>query len=354
MDKIKTMYDALTVDESTKLRMIENAKTDRMIRPFPHRRVWLTAACVALIAVITAIPIAAGGGGFSLLQKMDKEISAQYQRKISSQKQADTMPHYDVLSRYAGGLAIGNTVCENGGVSFSPDNAYYDGTRLYLSFTGSCDRPDYERLVYTPSQDDEPAFLINGEEVSPTEGSFTLFRQQDGIYAGVISFTYLSSANELHFSCRLPYLQGMDADGEEPVGKPIEGPFNFDTAVSRTYTDNLTADGVGTPKDMIYISSVQSTPAALTVQFFVDMEHFPESSGADVRSNMQALAVTPAGKTPSLIEGSEQQVDKGVVKTQTFTPVDSDELTLIIYDKNDADGCGSTPCEKARFRISLS
>lgn len=362
MNQLEKMYQKIRPDEEAVNRCIAVAKGRRArVRRWP--RVLAAAACVTLVAAAVMIPIAAGGGAFDILRDYDTAIQQEQRAgdtgsgaisSASLHRESNNSAYFESLSRYAGAFSTDDMAMVKNNVSITPQSVYYDGESLIIGLIGSYEGDETcERLQYMPADGDEPAFLVEGEAVSPTYGDFYLVKQ-DGVMVGALALHYKSDKTHLSVQISVPRLQCMNAAGDVAFNDPIPGPFTCSLEVYRTYHDNLTYSTDGADDGDIYIRAVNATPAQLSISYFVNTAVYPESGDSNIRYNMQVLPVTEDGSSPDFVRGYETKTDDGVIKTAEFMAVSSDRLTLIVYDKNNTDGCDRDICEKARFTVTLT
>lgn len=185
------------------------------------------------------------------------------------------------------------------------------------------------------------AFLIDNEEYVPYSNCMFSLYKSEGRFAGVLSFTYPYDKEELNVKINLPYLDASLQDSDEPLGR-IESDFTFSFTVGKSYPDVLVYNA-DTNNDKVCVQGVTSSLGGITVEIFVPVE--VENSEAGV-----VAAVTDSkGKSLSFISGEREKAEGGYIHKQYFEPTEDDVIDVTVYDKNDADGCGNSPCVLAEL-----
>lgn len=332
-DKIGKMYSEITAPEDAVKKCLEIGESKKVIK-IPARRVIAIAACVCLLLAV-AIPVGA--------TKIYDAFSAveSYGEQFETHKA--TSLFFNPISENSLKVTEGDKLTSSGeGLSIAVDKAYYGGEFIYISFTGdySGKFKNAERFDYT-WEEGADAFLIDNEEYVPYSNCMFSLYKSEGRFAGVLSFTYPYDKEELNVKINLPYLDASLQDSDEPLGR-IESDFTFSFTVGKSYPDVLVYNA-DTNNDKVCVQGVTSSLGGVTVEIFVPVE--VENSEAGV-----VAAVTDSkGKSLSFISGEREKAEGGYIHKQYFEPTEDDVIDVTVYDKNDADGCGNSPCVLAEL-----
>lgn len=332
-DNIRKMYSKITAPDDAVKKCLEINESKKVLK-FPVKRVVAIAACAAVLLAV-AIPVGASKiyDAFSAVESYGEQFETYKSTSIS----------FNPLSENSLKVTEGDKLTSSAeGLSITVDKAYYGGEFIYISFVGDYigEFKNAERFDYT-WQEGAGAFLIDGEEYVPYSNCMFSLYKSEGRFAGVLSFTYPYDREELNLKINMPYLDASLQDSDEPLGR-IESGFSFDFTVQKSYPDvlvyNADADTEG-----VYVQGVTSSLGGVVVELFVPEEVELSKAG------IVAAVADSEGNGLDFILGEREKTEGGYIHKQYFTPTESDRVNVAVYDKNDTDGCGNSPCVLAEL-----
>lgn len=332
-DNIRKMYSNITAPEDAVKACLEIEKNTKTVK-FPVKRIIAIAACVAVLLAI-AIPVGAVKiyDAFSAVESYGKQYEIEKSPSLL----------FGSISENSLKVTEGSKLSENAeGLEISVDKAYYDGSFIFISFIGKYEGEfkNAERFDYTIQEDDR-AFLIEGEEYVPYSNCMFSLYKSEGKFAGVLSFTYPYNKEEMNVKINLPYLDASLQNEDTPLGR-IESDFSFDFIIEKSYPDLLVYNAEA-DKSSVCVQGVTSSLGGVAVEIFVPEE--VELSGAGIIS----AVADSEGKNLSFILGEREKTEGGYIHKQYFEPTESNTVDITVYDKNDVDGCGNVPCKLAEL-----
>lgn len=333
-NRIKEMYSEIKAPERD-VRSCLSLYESKETRKTPVRRTFAFAAVAAMLMVAV---VSAGAYG------VYKHRSA----AESLDSYGNSLPYSEKApSDYASIFEYGNEKLENvsvtsDGLSLTAEETYFDGRRIYISFSAEYDGrlEGVERFDYTvdPLRN---SILVEGVSVHPLYGGFYLIETGEGL-SGVLGLPM--PVNEdlevADVQISIPYLVAS-ADGEE-LGR-VEGDFSLNLKIKKsaealTYASAKAEDGP-------YIHAIYSTASALEVKYFV-----PDYLMEDYGKNIMALPIDSQGNKKGLVSSEREKVADGVLITASYTPLEGDSLHVVLYDKNNTDGCSEELCIVKEYR----
>lgn len=345
-DNISRMYSEITPSKDSVEKCLECMQTRRFVR-FPVKKVLIFAACVTLLMamLITTVGASKLFNAYDSLDEYSKTLPY-------PEKQGADNSLLNQNSAFATGEKI---TAEAQGLKITAQKSFYDGTMVCVSFVGEYDGEykDAFRFDYTDTEEGEE-FLIEGESVRPMyQASFYMLRTEEK-FSGILRLPFDSEKDNVSVEITIPYLQVSDED-DNVLGE-LCGDFNFNLTAEKSKEGILTYAG-NEADDEIYIHKIVSSSAGLKLTYFVPDSRF--SKTADIHSyianeksnaaNIQPIITDENGTPVKLIEGRTEEADGGKYRIWRCEVTTSDTLDVILYDKNDTDGCGETPCVVAEF-----
>lgn len=333
-DNMRKMYSKITAPEDAVRKCLEIEESQKVIK-FPVKRVIAIAACIGILLAV-AIPVGASKiyDAFSAVESYGEQFETYKSPSIS----------FNPLSENSLKVTEGDKLTSSGeGLSITVDKAYYGGEFIYISFTGdySGEFKNAERFDYT-WEEKSHTFLIDGEEYIPYSNCMFSLYKSEGRFAGVLSFTYPYDREELNVKINLPYLDASLQGSDEPLGR-IESNFSFDFTMMKSYPDVLLYNADAN-KDTVCVQGVISSLGGVVVEIFVPAEVEVSEAG------IVAAVTDSAGKGLNFILGEREKTEGGYVHKQYFEPTDSEVVNVTVYDKNDTDSCGNSPCVLAELK----
>ena len=325
-DKLRKMYSEISAPENAVKACLDIPQNAQKTVHFPYKKAILIAASIALVLAV-AIPVGAGRIR-SAFGAVDDYGSQFPQKTQSNYSIIDSNSAYategDKLSAAASGLEI------------SIDKVYYDGAFVYLSFLGnySGDFTNIDRFIYSDSAD---FVTIDGEPVKAelTNYSFCLL-ESEGSFGGVLGFIYPYDKEELSVKVDIPYLEALSKDDMEVAGM-VKGEFSLSFKALKSAPSVLVYNAESTDTE-VSVLGVTSSQGGICVEIFVPQEILDKKAG------ILSVVETEDGTTADFILGKRDIINGGYILKQYFSPVNSDTISVYVYDKNDTDGCENTPC----------
>lgn len=345
-DKVVRMYSEITPPEATVKKCLECMQSQRVGR-FPVKKVLILAACITLLMAMLVTTVGASKL-FSAYDSLDE-----YSKTLPyPEKQGADNSLLNQSSAFATGEKV---TAEAQGLKINAQKIYYDGTMVCISFVGEYDGEYKEafRFDYTDTEKGEE-FLIDGENVSPMySASFYMLRTEDR-FSGMLRLPFDSEKDKVSVEITIPYLQASDE--EDNVLGELYGAFNFNLTAEKSKEGILTYSG-NKADDEIYIHKIVSSSAGLKLTYFVPNSISSKAEDADIRiadkkaniANIQPIIVDGNGNPVKLIEGRVEMTEGGKYHIWRCEATTADTVDLTLYDKNDTDGCGQTPCVVAEF-----
>lgn len=329
-DNIRKMYSKITAPEDA-IKNCLTIESEKVVK-FPAKRVIAIAACVAVLLAV-AVPVGANKilSGFDAVDKYGEQYPQKTDFKLNEISGSSLLvTEGDKLTALHQGLEI------------SVEEAYFDGAFMYISFAGNyngehsnIDRFFYEGFDEYIRIDNEP------QKAELTGYSFSLF-ENEGSFAGVLGFIYPYDKENLEVEINIPYLQVLK-DGTMEVMDTIKESFSFNFSVKKSFPDLLVYNSENS-REEVSVVGVTSSLGGVAVEIFVPEE--VEVSKAGV-----VAAVTDSqGKGLNFILGNREKTEGGYIHKHYFEPTDSNVIDVIVYDKNDTDGCGNSPCVLAELK----
>ena len=271
MNQIKDVYARISADESVVNTAIEKAKQQKIKRLPVGRIAAIAAGFVAVILAVSITSLAKNQrSAFSMMADYDKKISqaqddavnddsgalqeedqdgANYSAGSGSGSASNGVQMYarsflDAVAEYALPLKSADDVaygCD--GLWFSPQEAYYDGEYLMVSFSGSYEGKydGVECFDYAFGDGEDALFTVNGRNTLPAYGEFYLLETDDG-FAGVLTAycdeeTYAADSEILDVRLVVPYLRATatPSRGGSSIEAIFEGPFDMSFQVRKSY-----------------------------------------------------------------------------------------------------------------------
>lgn len=322
------MYGSIKAPESAVRRCVSLSEKKNTYT-FSHRRSFALAAAIALLVVTV---VSAGAYGVYRYRSSAESLDS-YGNSLPYSEKAPS--DYTSIFEH-GNETLENVSVTSDGLSITAEETYFDGRRIFISFSAEYDGEfqGVERFDYSvdPLRN---SILVEGVSVHPLYGGFYLLETGEGL-SGVLGLPMPlnEDMDAVDVQISIPYLVAS-ADDEE-LGR-VEGDFNLNLKIKKsaealTYESSRSEDGA-------YVSRVYSTASALEIEYFVP-DYLIEENG----KNIMALPIDSEGNKKGLVSSEREQVAQGVLITASYTPLEGDRLDIILYDKNNVDGCSEELC----------
>ncbi len=330
-DKLRKMYSAVNAPEDAVRACLDIPEKAKKTVCFPVKKVVLIAACL-ILALAVAIPV--GANRIRSAFGVTEDYGKQYPSKVT--------PYYSDIDSESLIISSGDkTTSSAEGLQISIDKAYYDGAYVYLSFAGdySGEYTDIDRFF---CGDSEGFVTIDGEpqKADLTNDSFCLF-ESDGTFGGVMGFIYPYDKEELSVQVEIPYLQVWDKESQEVKGV-IDEEFSLSFKAKKSAPSVLVYNAESS-KEEVSVLGVTSSQGGICVEIFVPQEI------SDKKAGVVSVVEEQNGTALGFILGNREKTEEGVILRQYFSPAESDVISVYVYDKNDTDGCGNSPCLLTSF-----
>ncbi len=290
-------------------------------------------AFAAVIVVLMVAVVSAGAYGIHKKRSAAESLDS-YGNSLPYSEKAPS--DYTSIFEY-GNESLENLSVTSDGLTIKAEETYFDGRRIFISFSAEYDGKlqGVERFDYSvdPLRN---SIMVEGVSVHPLYGSFYLLETGEGL-SGVLglSMPVKEDLEAADVQISIPYLVASSADGEE-LGR-VEGDFSLNLKIKKsaealTYESSRAEDGA-------YVSRIYSTASALEIEYFVP-DHLMEDYG----KNIMALPIDAEGNKKGLVSSEREKVMDGVLITASYTPLEGDSLDVVLYDKNNTDGCSEELC----------
>lgn len=330
-DDLRKMYSEIKApDDAVKACLDISEKAQKIVK-FPVKKAIIIAACIALVLAI-AIPV--GADRIRSAFEVTEEYGKQYPSKVT--------PYYSKIDKDSLSVtADDKTSAFNQGLEITIDKVYYDGAYVYLSFAGNYSG-EYTNIDRFFCDDAQGFVTIDGEpqKADLTNYSFCLF-ESDGAFGGVMGFIYPYDKEELSIGVDIPYLKILDKDTKEVKGT-IDGEFSLSFKAQKSAPSVLVYNAESS-KEEVSVLGVTSSQGGICVEIFVPQEILDKKAG------VVSVVEEKEGNTLGIILGNREKTEEGAILRQYFRPAESDVISIYVYDKNDTDGCGSSPCLLTAF-----
>lgn len=330
-DKLRNMYSEMNAPEDAVRACLDIPQKAHRTVNFPIKRAIVIAACFILILAV-AIPVCANKIRSAF--EVTEDYGEQYPSKVK--------PYYSKIDNESLIVTSGDKLTVSAeGLEISVDKVYYDGAYVYLSFSGNYSG-EYTNVDRFFCDDTQGFVTIDGEtqKADLTNYSFSLF-ESDGVFGGVMGFIYPYDKEELSIGVDIPYLKVLDKDTKEIVGT-IHEKFSFNFKAQKSAPSVLVYNSESSKED-VSVLGVTSSQGGICVEIFVPQEV------VDKKAGVVSVVEDQDGSTIGFILGNRDKTDEGVILRQYFRPAESDKISIYVYDKNDIDHCGNSPCLLTSF-----
>ncbi len=330
-DNLRKMYSAVNAPEDAVRACLDIPERAKKTANFPIKRAILIAACLIIVLAV-AIPV--GANRIRSAFEVTEDYGKQYPLKVT--------PYYSNIDSESLIVSSGDkTTSSAEGLQISVEKVYYDGSFVYLSFAGdySGEYTDIDRFF---CGDTQGFVTIDGEpqKADLTNYSFCLF-ESDGTFGGVMGFIYPYDKEELSIQVEIPYLQVWDKETQEVKGV-IDEEFSLSFKAKKS-APSLLVYNAESSKEEVSVLGVTSSQGGICVEIFVPQEI------SDKKAGVVSVVEEQDGSTLGFILGNRENTEEGAILRQYFEPAESDAISIYVYDKNDTDGCGNSPCFLTSF-----
>lgn len=342
---ISRMYSRITPKESSVEKCLDCMQTEKIAR-FPMKRVLLVAACITLLMamLVTAVGATKLFNAYDALDEYSKTLPY-------SEKQGTDNSLLNQNSAVASG---GKITAEAQGLKITAQEIIFDGSLVCISFVGEYNGEYKDAFCFDYNDtEDGSEFLVEGENVRPLYASSFYVLKTEDKFSGMLRLPFGGEKDEVSVDINIPYLQVSDEE-DNALGS-IYGDFSFNLTAKKS-KDVLSYTGEGI-SDEVYIKEIVSSAAGLKLTYFVPDSMVLKASDSQPlvsgeksnRANIQPQITDENGNWVKLIEGRNEDAEGGKYHIWRCEATTASVLNVILYDKNDIDGCGETPCVVAEL-----